>query len=269
MKKTALLTVVIIMVISTGLWAQSTTAGAANGMTLNGATGLILVPDANIGWENAKVGVDAGYAFVWTGGQDFDHLPRFAVSIAGKVELYGLFHFSENSSNPDSDFANMVFGTKLQLYKKGGSALALGGDVELANNAPSGGDDYASGKFYLAATYSGRFFNVPAVTSATVGWQIFEADNFSTQFIYGMGFSMSLFPEAFNNHVFWITDFANFSYAIYSSNINLNRGAFNTGIRIRPFKAGRFNMVIDIVGTDLLDDGQRGLSLSASGGLAF
>ncbi len=243
-----------------GVSAQNVSAGAVNGMTLSGSTGLIIVPDAHIGWEKAKVGVDLGYGFVWSGGQNFDHLPRFAVSLFQKFEISGLMQFN------NGELQNFVIGGKFQLTKSGGTALALGGDFEIFN--PYQGNN--SAKLYLAATYGGNFFGMPAVTTATIGWQMLEHGNFSSQFIYGMGFSMSLFPSTFKNFVYWVTDFANFSYTVSRAHIYAgSRGAFNTGVRIHPIKDGRFYLVIDIIGTDLLDDGERGLSASISGGLAF
>ena len=260
MKKFSLLIALAALLVAAA--GAQTSAGAVNGMTFNGSTGLIVVPDARVAWENAQLGVDVGYGFVWTGGQSFDHLPRFAVSIAKKVEIHGLLQFNDN---PNGDLRNFILGTKFQLSRSGGSALALGGDIEMANQ--TSGTEISS-KIYLAATYSGRFFDVPAVTTATIGWQMFNLGSFSSQFIYGMGFSMSLFPDAFQNHVFWITDFSNFSYAVSESRIGLGLGAFNTGVRIRPIKNGRFNLVIDVLGTDLLDT-SRGIGVNISGGMAF
>ena len=257
MKKSVLPAALLLAIVCTA--GAQTSAGAVNGMTFNGSTGLIVVPDARIAWENANFGVDIGYGFVWTGGQAFDHLPRFAVSIAKRAEIHGLFQFN------NSDLRNFVLGGKFQLSRSGGSALALGADLEMANQAAG---TQISSKIYLAATYAGNFFDAPSVTTATIGWQMFENGNFSSQFIYGMGFSMSLLPKTFQNHVFWITDFANFSYTVWASQIDLDRGAFNTGVRIRPIKEGRFNLVIDILGTDLLDP-DRGLGVNISGGLAF
>ncbi len=260
MKKIIMAAVLIAVLASAGVFAQNVTAGAVNGMTLNGSTGLIVVPDAHVGWEKAKFGVDLGYGFVWAGGQNFDHLPRFAVSLFEKFEISGLMQLN------NGDLQNFVIGAKFQLTKSGGTALALGGDFEFYNPVQSRN----SAKIYLAATYGGNFFGMPAVTSATVGWQLLERGNFSSQFIYGMGFSLSLFPSTFENFVYWVTDFANFSYTVSGAMINASsRGAFNTGIRIHPIKDGRFNLVIDILGTDLLDDGERGMSASISGGIGF
>jgi len=260
MKKYVAAVLLIAVLASPAVFASNTSAGSVNGMTLNGATGLIIVPDAHVGWENAKFGVDLGYGFVWTGGDNFDHLPRFAISMFQKFEISGLFQMNHGEMN------NFVLGGKFQITKSGGTALAIGGDYEFY--VPT--EHRNSSKIYLAATYGGDFFGMPAVTTATIGWQFWNIGNFSSQFIYGMGFSLSLFPQTFKNYVYWVTDFANFSYVVDGAMIHSSyRGAFNTGIRIHPIKDGRFNLVIDIIGTDLLDEGGRGMSASISGGLAF
>jgi hypothetical protein len=264
MKKRFLAMLLIVLLVTGGLSAQNTTAGSVNGMTLNGATGLIIVPDARIGWESTKFGLDLGYGFVWGGQNQFDHLPRFAVSLFQRAEIYGLLEIGTNNTG----LKNFVIGAKFQLLKDGGAAMALGGDFEFLNDNYSNAGN--SSKIYLAMTYGGKFFKMPAVTTATIGWQFLETGNFSSQFVYGMGFSLSLFPGTFKDVVYWITDFSNFSYVVVGSEINAaSRGAFNTGIRIHPFKDGKFNMVIDVVGADLLDDGQRALALSISGGFGF
>ncbi|MCK5249243.1 MAG: hypothetical protein KAJ98_04720 [Spirochaetaceae bacterium] len=259
MKKRVIAVLLLGTLAVTGVFAQNVTAGSANSMTLNGSTGLIIVPDARIGWENTKIGVDVGYGFVWTGGQNFDHLPRFAVSLFQRFEISGLMQLNDG-------LQNFVIGGKFQLTKSGGTALALGGDFEFYNSI----GNQNSAKLYLAVTYGGNFFGMPAVTSATIGWQMLKQGSFSSQFIYGMGFSLSLIPGTFKDFVYWVTDFANFSYTVSGAQVNAaSRGAFNTGIRIHPIKEGRFNLVIDIIGTDLLDDGDRGMSASISGGISF
>ena len=144
--------------------------------------------------------------------------------------------------------------------------MALGGDFELTNIRLYKGN---SAKIYVVTTYSGDFFNMPAVTTATVGWQLLNSGDLSSQFVYGMGFSMGLFPKVLRDYVFWITDFSNFSYAVHGPRVDAtSRGAFNTGLRIHPVKEGQFNLVIDFFGTDLLDE-SRGMSATVSGGLGF
>ncbi len=193
MKRMLLLLIVVTTVATAGFSTQATRAGAVNGMTLNGATGLILVPDARIGWERAKFGLDLGYGFVWTGGNNVDSLPRFSFSFLKRAEVYGLLHLATAGNEP---FRNFVLGGKFQAVKSGGSAVAFGADVEFANNAPSGTNDYVSSKLYASVTYGGDFFSIPSVTSAAFGWQWWNKGKFSSQFVYGMGFSVSLLPGA-------------------------------------------------------------------------
>lgn len=261
MNKRGILILLLAVVLVGGIFAQNTRAGSVNDMTLNGSTGLILVPDAHVGWENANFGIDIGYGFVWQGGDRFDNLPRFSISFLKKFEVSGLFQL-------DDGLKNFVLGAKFQMYKKGATALAIGGDFEFLNSNYSNAGN--SSKIYFAATYGGNFFSMPAVTTATIGWQLWETGSFSSQFIYGMGFSLALFPQTFQEFVYWVTDFSNFSYTVVGSRVNAgSRGAFNTGIRIHPIKNGRFNLVIEVIGTDLLDNDERGLLGSVSGGIAF
>ena len=242
-----------------GLWAQESQPQAA--FTLNGASGVIIVPDAGVVWERANIGLDMGYGLVWSGHRRLDHLPRFALGFARRAEISGLLHAVDRDG-----IKNAVIGAKVQLFREGGAALAFGGDFEIANFSIYSAN---SSKIYLALTYGGSFFKTPAVTTATLGWQFLHSGVFGSQFVYGMGFAMSLFPEVFKGYVFWITDFSNFSYTVYAPKVSaVARGAFNTGLRIHPIKDGRFKLVVDFVGTDLLDH-TRGLSFTVSGGFSF
>ena len=236
---------------------ESASAGA---LTLNGASGIIVVPDAHTAWERADAGLDIGYGLVWSGGRPVDHLPRFALGFVRRVEISGLLHFN------DSVLTNGVIGAKVQLFQQGGAAIAFGGDLEIPGTRIYRSE---SAKIYLAVTYGGSFFNMPAITTAALGWQLLNSGLFSSQFVYGMGFSMGLFPEVFQGVVSWISDFSNFSYTVYAPRVNaFSRGAFNTGLRIDPIRKGRFRLVVDFVGTDLLDE-TRGLSFTVSGGFSF
>jgi hypothetical protein len=265
MKKIALVLILLAGLATANVFAQSTMAGAVNGMTLNGSTGLVIVPDARIAWGDAKFGLDVGYGIAWDGGDNFDSLPRAAISLFRLFEVTAMLQI--DSADVTEQLKNFVLGTKFKLLEDRNTALAIGGDIEFVNQDRYTGN---SGKVYLAATYGGNFFGMPAVTTATIGWQLWEVGSFSSQFVYGMGFSMSLFPSAFKNIVYWVTDFANFSYSVQGARVNAgSRGAFNTGIRIDPIKSGRFNLVIDVIGIDLLDDGSRGIAATVSGGLAF
>ena len=250
--------VVLIGVLAVGgLSAQESPPQAA--LTLNGASGIIIVPDAGVVWERTNVGLYIGYGLVWSGHRRFDHLPRFALGFARRVEISGLLSIGD-------DIKNGVIGAKVQIFREGGAALAFGGDFEISN---AGIYSANSSKIYLSLTYAGSFFKMPALTTAALGWQLLNSGVFSSQFVYGMGFSMSLFPDVLKGFVSWITDFSNFSYTVYAPKVSAAaRGAFNTGLRIHPIKKGRFKLVVDLVGTDLLDE-TRSLWFTVSGGFSF
>jgi len=121
---------------------------------------------------------------------------------------------------------------------------------------------------YIVASYGGNFFTWPAVTSMMFGWHMLDRGEISSNFAFSMGFELSLAPQVFKNYIFWISDFSNFSYSSNSLINTSRRGAFNTGIRIDPIKNGKYKLVLDLIGTDLLDE-DRGFMASASFGIGF
>lgn len=255
MNSKAIIAFCIILSIFTGfLSAQS----SVKGNSVNGATGIILAPTARIGWEYSDFGIDFGYSFLYNG--QMDHVPAINLSILRKAEIGAAFNIHDNN-----DF-NLLFHGKFQFYRKGGSAVAMGlnGEVASINN---------DGRLYLTpflvATYSGNFFTWPAVTSMMFGWHMLQGDSgVTSNFAFAMGFELSLIPEVFNNYLFWISDFSNYSYSVSPAIDAGSRGAFNTGIRIDPVKNGKIKLVFDIVGTDLLDS-SRGFMAAATIGFGF
>ncbi len=232
----------------------------ATGMTMNGLSGLIVVPDAQIGHGGSLLGLNFGYSLILAGGPTFDHLPKFSLTAAKKFELAGLLHVGENG------LKNGVVSTKFQVLEKEGTFLALGGDIELPNsNMAQGGN----AKIYLAVTFKSHIFNLPAASTVAFGWNLLHKGDFSSQLIYGMGLSIGLLPNARHNFLMWIADYSNFSYAIHGALVDaIDRGALNTGFRFNPTKDSGFNLIIDIMATDLLDT-SRGVSFSISGGFAL
>ncbi|OQX30134.1 MAG: hypothetical protein B0D92_00065 [Spirochaeta sp. LUC14_002_19_P3] len=260
MKKNLLMIFAIITL--TNLSAQSHQGSGVNGTTLNGATGLIVVPDAQIGWDRAKLGIDLGYNLVLSRNNAMKHLPRYSFNLFHFLELSGLMQIDREHEAIDSS----VIGTKLQFFRGDNTALALGANMEIPVSSRYNGINL---KAFFSATYSGDLFSMPTSTTVTFGWQILESDTLSSQLIYGMGFAMAIFPEVFHNYLIWITDFSNFSYALYNSAVDADyRGSFNTGIRFNPIKKGRFNLLIDILGTDLFET-TRGFSIGISSGFAI
>lgn len=231
---------------------------SVKGNSVNGATGIVVAPTARIGWEYSDVGLDLGYSFLYNGG-DMDHVPAATLSFLRKAEIGAAFNIRGNSN------FDLLYHGKFQFFREGGSSVAMGfkGDLTNVNDTT---DVFLTP--YLVATYSGNFFTWPAVTSMMFGWNMLEAGEITSNFAFSMGFELSLAPSVFKNYIFWISDFSNYSYATYSEINAGSRGAFNTGIRIDPVKEGKFKLVFDLVGTDLLD-ASRGFMASATLGMGF
>lgn len=231
---------------------------SVKGSTANGSTGIIVSPTARIGWEYSDFGVDFGYTFLHNDSR-VDHIPSVNFSLFKKAEV----GFASDI-NDDSTW-NFLFHGKFQFFRDGGSSVAMGINGDLAD-VGDGSELFLTP--YLVASYSGNFFEWPAVTTVMFGWHMLESGDVTSNFAFSMGFELAFVPKVFKNYVFWISDFSNYSY---SSNSLINadsRGAFNTGIRIDPVKDGKFKFVIDLVGTDLLDN-SRGFMASATFGMGF
>lgn len=237
------------------------TAGAQSlkGMSLNGQTGLIGIPSGRIGWERtAELGFDLGYHAVLDD-PDTAHIPKASVSLFRVAEIS--FAYDTNRGEDNEDF---VIGGKIQLPTDR-TAVALGGNFQ---SLQTNGDTQTAQQLYIAATYPGQFFNMPAETTFAVGKTFGDVGPGDEAVDFGMGFDLVLFPEVFQGYVHWINDFSNFSYSWNAVGANAaQRGAFNTGIRIdlaaNP-NLSRYKFVIDAMLTDALDD-NRTLAL----GLAF
>ncbi len=254
----------ILLMVSGAVFAQS----SVKGMNASGITGIIVAPSARIGWEKSDFGLDFTYSMLMK--ENLSHIPAVTVSLFRKGEIAFAYDFEDTGT--DSDFSNLLLGGKFQLYKEGGTALAVGADFEwTVGDAVKNNDDSwkKSMDVYVVATYSGDFFKMPAVTSMMFGWQALLEGEVSSNFNYSMGFELGLFPEVLKNYVYWISDFSNYSYAVHNLRIDTNRGIFNTGIRIDPIKHNKFKLVVNILGTDLLDEDARGFMVNATFGLGF
>lgn len=252
-RKILSLALILAICIPMGISAQSSVKGSS----VNGSTGIVVSPTARIGWEYSDLGLDFGYSFLYNG--SMGHVPRVTLSFLRKVELGAAFNIRGNSN------WDLLYHGKFQFFRDGGSSVAMGIQGELAN-VGSTTDVFLTP--YLVASYSGNFFNWPAVTSMMFGWHMLQNGNITSNFAFSMGFELALAPDVFKNYIFWISDFSNYSYSTNSFINAGSRGAFNTGIRIDPVKKGNFKLVFDIVGTDLLDS-SRGLLASATFGLGF
>ncbi len=236
-------------------------AQSLKGMALNGATGLISVPSGRIGWEHsADIGIDFGYHAVLE--DDTFHIPKASISLFQLAEFAAAYDVQEDSDNSD-----ILFNGKIQL-PTAGTAVALGGNVQVVT---SGGEDLSYRQLYLAATYPGRVFDMPAETTVVVGKTF--GDNVPDNDIdFGMGFDVLLFPDVFQGYIHWVNDFANFSYSFDPRGADAGqRGVFNTGVRIDLAASpslSKFKFVVDAIVTDALD-ANRAFTLGAVFGITF
>ncbi|MEX2445491.1 MAG: hypothetical protein WD492_17975 [Alkalispirochaeta sp.] len=235
-------------------------AQSLKGMSLNGQTGLIGIPSGRIGWErSAELGFDLGYHAILDDTVTA-HIPKGSVSLFRVAEISLAY-----DTNRGDDTEDMIFGGKIQLPTSR-TAVAIGGTFQSLQRGPNNSE--TATQLYLAATYPGDFFNMPAETTFAVGKTFGNVGPGDEAIDFGMGFDLLLFPEVFQGYVHWINDFSNFSYSLDAVGANAaQRGAFNTGIRIdlaaNP-SLSRYKFVIDAMLTDALDD-NRTVAL----GLAF
>ena len=263
-----IIAVAIVLVLAAALsFGQET----IKGMSMNGSTGLIATPTAQIGWErSADIGVDAGLHLVFDEGTTF--IPKVAISLFKKFELAVAYDSigADYYEAPKTDPYGVLVNGKFQLFNDPSSAVAIGGNFQYFDDL--WGETWTGGQVYVAATYSGQFFKWPAATTMVIGksfsskhnnvsgagrWNLLTnkgrlVENGDIDF--SMGFELTLLPEVFKNYVQWINDFANYSYSLVpAGSFSQYRGAFNTGVRIDPLKGTDFKFVIDAIVADVFD----------------
>jgi hypothetical protein len=240
-------------------------ADTLKGMSLNGSTGLIGIPSGRIGWERTSdFGFDLGYHAIF----DDDvttHIPKASVSLFKMLEA-GFAYDTQGEENDDDD---QIIHGKIQLPIQRATAIAIGGNAQMISDAAGNEENYQ--QIYLAATYPGDFFNMPAETTVVVG-KTFGENTVDENIDFGMGFDLLLFPDVFQGYIHWINDFSNFSYSVTPRGANAGiRGAFNTGIRIDLASIpefSEFKFAVDAIMTDALDE-NRAFALGVAFGAAL
>ena len=224
-----------------------------SGMSFNGSTGLYSIPSGRTGWEDSSsFAIDLGYHAIITEGKA-THIPKMSFSLFRWVELSAAMDFQPKEHNQNQ--TDFIGGLKLQLPISR-TSLALGGNIQ-ALNFSNKNINYIAGQVYIAVTFAGQFFDMPAETTVVLG-KTFIEDQSDSNVDFGMGFELVLFPSVFEGFVRWITDFANFSYSVEPFSANAwYRGVLNTGIRldlsaIPPLSRFKFN--VDVLMTDAFDD---------------
>ena len=233
------------LISTTALEAQS----LGSGMSFGGSAGLFNLPGGRIGWPtNNQFGFDVGYHMLSRRGS-ITHIPKIALSLFSWVEITGALDIRPNTNSS----ADTILGAKLQLDRllNMGTSIAVGGNLQFINNF---GSSLGAYQLYVASTYTGTFFNMPAETTLLLG-KTFIQNNSNSDIDFGMGFDLYLFPGTFNGLVRWVTDFSNFSYSFGAYN-TASRGIVNTGIRIDLSRIPVFNnfkFIVDVIITDALD----------------
>ena len=119
MKKTVLITVLIVSVAVPAVFAQS-----LKGMSLNGQTGLIGIPSGRIGWERTSdFGFDLGYHAILD--DDTAHIPKASISLFKVGEISFAY-----DTNRGEDHEDMIIGGKIQLPTDR-TAVAIGGNFQM------------------------------------------------------------------------------------------------------------------------------------------
>jgi hypothetical protein len=208
---------------------SSAAAQSVRGQSLNGSTGLFSIPTGRIGWESGgSVGIDFGYRAIINNDEGIAHVPAVTLSLFNWVEISSAFDIQPHKDNND-----LLLGVKIKLPAKN-TAISLGSNFQLINLG-NNYNDYIAFQPYIAITYSGTFFTMPAETTLVFGKTFFSGGPRNNSDIdFGMGFDLILFPDVFGNAVHWIIDFANFSYSAdaWPPGQAYYRGVLNMGARI-------------------------------------
>jgi len=262
MKKSIIFFTAITSVFAVSLLLSPTTVKSApfKSPSLGGTTGLISTPTAKTGWENAGMAVDLGYHYIGGGGGS--HIPKATIQLFGKFEAGAAYDIQDGDNQSD-----LLMHSKFNFYNAGASALAIGGNLQLLNMGADG-NNHTAGQVYLAVTYSGNFFSMPAETTVVLG-KTFSENIGTSDIDFSMGFDLDFIPSVFKGYVHWINDFANYSYSVEANGSNAaSRGCFNTGFRLALLRKSAMKFNIDVIMTDALDS-SRSWAIGAAFGMAF
>ena len=247
-----------------GLSAQS----SLKGMSLNGSTGLYSIPSGRIGWERTSdFGLDFGYHAIINSGIA-THIPKISMSLFKWVELHAAYDIQPEKYRGYENGTDFITGAKIQ-FPFTQTAVALGGNFQALNLGSESHYRYNAGQVYLAITFAGTFFKMPAETTAVFG-KTFRQNHSDWNIDFGMGFDIILLPENIGNLLHWVTDFADFSYSVEPFGADAwYRGVLNTGLRVDLSAIPaleKFKFVIDVLMTDAFDD-NRSFSVGAVFGI--
>ena len=243
-----------------------------NAMSLNGATGIYVVPTARIGFPDDNMGFNAGYHTnvfkPLNGNTDINHLLQANISLLQMIELSGTFDVQPD--NPYRHSNDLILGGKFQL-PFGSVPVAFGSNYQIRDlgekNVP-----HWTFQIYGAVTYQASLFDWPAETTLVVGHTFWEEGS-DNNIDFGMGFDLIVFPKALGNFLHFLIDFANFSYSTSPWGADaVYRGVFNTGFRVdlgQISVLNKFNFAIDVFLADAFDSNKNGKGRSFGAGVTF
>ncbi|MDR0586859.1 MAG: hypothetical protein LBG26_06435 [Treponema sp.] len=242
-----------------------------NTMSLNGVTGLYMVPTARLGWEDADAGFNGGYHMNFVE-SELEDIFQANVSLFRWIEIAASY-----VGQPGVDDDDLLFGVKIRLPITK-TAVALGGNFHYGDLGRSGGNHFAT-QVYGVFTYGAEFFGMPADTTLAAGKTFWEGESVDSSIDFGMGFDLIVLPQYLKNFVHWVVDFSNFGYnqgqgagIRGAPNQAGLRGAVNTGLRIDLGQIpalSKFNFVIDAYLTDAFDAETRYFGIGAMFGMKF
>ncbi|MDR2048143.1 MAG: hypothetical protein LBP69_01680 [Treponema sp.] len=268
--KKILVTVLLCVCVVAGLAAQEK---SLNAMSLNGITGLYVVPTAHLGWEDADVGFNGGYHMNFVE-SELEDIFQANVSLFKWVEIAASY---VGQPGPDDD--DLLLGVKVRLPITN-TAIALGGNFHYGDLGRSAGNHFAT-QVYGVVTYQAEFFGMPADTTLMVGKSFYERVSVDSSIDFGMGFDLIILPKHLNRFLHWIVDFSNYGYNQsgnlgggwgFLSNQAGIRGTVNTGLRIDLSQIpvfSRFNFAVDAYLTDAFDADTRYFGIGATFGMKF
>ena len=253
---------------------NSQTAAGFRGQSMSGATGLFSIPSGRLGWEKPNdFALDFGYRAIINNDLGIAHIPALTMSLFSWVEISTAFDFQPKiDRNKDEKNDDLLLGLKIRLPTNASTAIAIGGNFQFLNIDNDHYLNYNAYQPYIAITYPGTFFKMPAETTIVFGKTFYSSIEHvphpnNSNIDFGMGFDIILFPDALKNLLHWIIDFSNFNYSdnawpntsYYHTN-SVWRGILNTGLRIDLSSIPELNsykFLIDVIFNDLFDEGSR------------
>jgi hypothetical protein len=241
----------------TGLAAQTKNL---NALSLNGITGLYVVPTARLGWGDANIGFDAGYHMHFVEG-DLEDLFHFNMSLFRLFEVASTY---VGQAGDDDD--DLIISGKFRFPVES-TDLALGTNVYYSNF--TGPSPQLATQVYGVFTYMAEFFGMPADTTIIVGKTFYRDGEINSDIDFGMGFDLVIFPQFLNSFIHWIVDFSNYGNIARMSSA---RGSANTGLRIDMSQIpglSKLTFAIDLYLTDAFDAEGRNVGVGITFGKGF